>query len=227
MRRRQPALPAFTLVETILVTVVGVVLLASATYVYQVAKSSAGTAKAKQKVVALQAVVEELATTSGRAYPDILVLAVTWLQKRFDAGASPWGGSVTTGLDRRELTASPMPGFTDDDAICQGIDGRGGPASYPLHRRDLPSGRLDENPMPILTPGPSAGFVGMMQYARIERGRSVVVLDSSIQTPVEVSGYIVGVTGEEGQLQFISGGVDSRSLLNQNQGGGGAGVVTD
>ncbi|MEB3236124.1 MAG: hypothetical protein VKO64_00670 [Candidatus Sericytochromatia bacterium] len=223
--RRVTAAPAFTLVETILVTVVGVVLLASATYVYQVAKSSAGTAKAKQKVVALQAVVEELATVNARAYPDILALSVTWLQKRFDAGASPWGGSISTGLDRREVTNAVISGFSDNDSICQGIDGRGGPATFPVSRRDLPSGRYDSEPTPIMTPNPNdEGYVGMMQYARVARGQSVVMMDMAIQTPVEVSGYIVGVTGEQGNLQFLSGGVDSRSLLNgDGTAGGGTG----
>jgi type II secretory pathway pseudopilin PulG len=216
--------PAFTLVETILVTVVGVVLLASATYVYQVAKSSAGTAKAKQKVVALQAVVEELATVNARAYPDILALSVAWLQKRFDAGASPWGGTISTGLDRREVTSAVISGFNDNDSICQGIDGRGGPLTFPSHRRDLPSGRFDVAPTPIVTPNPTdEGYVGMMQYARVARGQSVVLMDMAIQTPVEVSGYIVGVTGEQGHLQFLAGGVDSRSLLNGDGAGGASG----
>lgn|GEM_PF-1795993 len=231
--RHLPAASAFTLVETILVTVVGVVLLASATYVYQVAKSSAGTSKAKQKVVALQAVVEELATVNARAYPDILALSVTWLQKRFDAGASPWGGTISTGLDRREVTSAVISGFDDNDSICQGIDGRGGPLTFPAHRRDLPSGRFDGEPSPIMTPNPTVeGYVGMMQYARVARGQSVVMMDMAIQIPVEVSGYIVGVTGERGHLQFLAGGVDSRSLLNGvgsagASGGSIGGVVRD
>lgn len=83
----------FTLIEVALAIVIGTILLAGAVVLYQQAKLSAGDSKAKEKVMAAAAVVEELGAQLG-VYPDRFQLRARWGDVRPDWGLSPWGGSV-------------------------------------------------------------------------------------------------------------------------------------
>jgi type II secretory pathway pseudopilin PulG len=95
MRRPRSRL-GFTLVEVTLAIVVGIVLIAGATMIYNQAKASAGDSRAQAKVVALQSLVEEFAAMNDGVYPTRLAdINALWQRKRPDDwNKSPWGGLV-------------------------------------------------------------------------------------------------------------------------------------
>lgn len=86
----------FTLIEVTLAIVIGIIMIAGATLIYNQAKTSAGNSRAQAKVVALQQLVEEYAAQNQGIYPDNLGnVQVLWQRKRPDDwNKSPWGGLV-------------------------------------------------------------------------------------------------------------------------------------
>lgn len=88
----------FTLIEVTLAIVIGIVMIAGATLIYNQAKNSAGNSRASSKVVALQQVIEEFAAQNQGIYPTSLRdLNDLWIRKRPDDwNKSPWGGVIGT-----------------------------------------------------------------------------------------------------------------------------------
>lgn len=98
MLRRLRKGRGFTLIEVTLSIVIGIILIAGATLLYNQAKTGAGNTRAKAKVYSLQGAVEETAANAGGAYPSVATIQNLWPQKRPDDYlASPWGGSLTAG----------------------------------------------------------------------------------------------------------------------------------
>lgn len=87
---------AFTLIEVTLSIVIGIILIAGATLLYNQAKLGAGNTRAKAKVIALQGLIEEMAASNGGTYPTSGPAVYSlWMQRRPDDYAqSPWGGAV-------------------------------------------------------------------------------------------------------------------------------------
>jgi len=86
----------FTLIEVTLAIVIGIIMIAGATLIYNQAKTSAGNSRAQAKVVSLQQLVEEYAAQSQGLYPNSLtIVQALWSRKRPDDwNKSPWGGLV-------------------------------------------------------------------------------------------------------------------------------------
>lgn len=84
----------FTLIEVTLAIVIGIIMIAGATLIYNQAKTSAGNSRAQAKVLALQQLVEEYAARAEGLYPNVLNdLNSLWARKRPDDwNKSPWGG---------------------------------------------------------------------------------------------------------------------------------------
>ncbi len=83
----------FTLIEVTLAIVIGVVVIAGATVLYNQAKASAANTAAQGKVNAAAATVEEFTAKNFGKYPSATQFIAAWTRNRpDDAGSSPWGG---------------------------------------------------------------------------------------------------------------------------------------
>ena len=84
----------FTLIEVTLAIVIGIIMIAGATLIYQQAKRSAGNSKANEKVLAFQSLVEQYAAQNSGIYPTAVsdVNALWARQRPDDWNKSPWGG---------------------------------------------------------------------------------------------------------------------------------------
>lgn len=83
----------FTLIEVTLAIVIGVVVIAGATVLYNQAKNSAANSAAQNKVNAAAATIEEFAARNYGRYPTGAQLETIWVRNRpDDYNVSPWGG---------------------------------------------------------------------------------------------------------------------------------------
>ena len=124
----------FTLIEVTLAIVIGIILVACATLIYNQARNSAGNSRANAKVVALQSVVEEFAAMNGGLYPDrIPYVQGMWERRRpDDFNKSPWGGQVGP-----FFAGSTVDGVVtvdgnialDDNGIAFGLTDAAGPSN--------------------------------------------------------------------------------------------------
>lgn len=120
----------FTLIEVTLSIVIGIILIAGATLLYNQAKWGAGATRAKAKVDALEGLVEEMTADSGGTLPTPAGLYALWVQRRPDDYAeSPWGGAASTptggtfdrqGFDSYDWTGGyePQGGTDPSQAGC-------------------------------------------------------------------------------------------------------------
>lgn len=187
MRRR-----GFTLVEVILAIVVGIGLLIGTQMLYGQFRKSAGNGNAYKKVMALQALVEELSaasygTGSAQAFPDLPTLRSAWASKRAeDYLASPWGGSVYPLTDPSGAYAgSPTDGILGNDQQVPGTL-NGGTANYV---------------MPTQTNG------GILFYYRIVPADGVLDLYDNVTNQLAATyQYAVAVCDNNGVLyDFVRG----------------------
>ena len=87
----------FTLIEVTLAIVIGVVVIAGATVLYNQAKNSAANTAAQNKVNAAAATIEEFAAKNFGQYPTGTQFQTIWQRNRpDDFGSSPWGGPTGT-----------------------------------------------------------------------------------------------------------------------------------
>jgi len=100
----------FTLIEVTLAIVIGVVVIAGATVLYNQAKNSAANSAAQGKVNAASAVVEEFAAKNFGKYPTTTQFPTLWTRARPDDYlSSPWGGGTgdtTDGVITAALSAN-------------------------------------------------------------------------------------------------------------------------
>lgn len=88
----------FTLIEVTLAIVIGVVVIAGATVLYNQAKASAANSAAQSKVNAAASTIEEFAARNFGKYPNATQFTAAWKRNRpDDAGTSPWGGLAGNG----------------------------------------------------------------------------------------------------------------------------------
>lgn len=186
LSRRAVAKPrGMTLVEIVLVIMVGVVLIYSATIVYLNAKDSAAVARARDKVLSFQAMVEQIAITNGTRLPTLNQAALAWTDRRTDARTSPWGGQITT----VGVLDTGCPGGT-----CYGITGANGFALATYS--DLTN--------PIYTPIES----GPIEYRVFTVNGTASFVDFSTNQLVTVRGYAVDIRGRDGRPMLFTGGVN-------------------
>jgi prepilin-type N-terminal cleavage/methylation domain-containing protein len=88
----------FTLIEVTLAIVIGVVVIAGATVLYNQAKASAALTAAQSKVNAAAASVEEFSARNFGRYPTDAQFETVWKRNRpDDYNSSPWGGQAGNG----------------------------------------------------------------------------------------------------------------------------------
>ncbi len=186
-RNRQGRKRGFSLVEVLLVIVVGTVLLMSATLMYLNARDSAGMTKARDKVMALQQVVEQMATTAGGTYPEIYQVAQVWDEKRKgDVASSPWGGKIMRGYVKAGDANSPYEGITGPDSEIAATDY---PISDPIYAEPVGTG----------------SFVGILEYRRITGGGIASFWDSSINASRSYRAYAVNIRDGKGKTILFNG----------------------
>ncbi|MNX60207.1 hypothetical protein D3C86_911090 [compost metagenome] len=177
MRKRSTRHSAsgFTLIEVSLAVVIGVMVLAGAVALYNQARFSAASTRANEKTMALQMLVEELAASSGGAYPPVPTVYHAWVQRRpDDHNKSPWGGDL--GTDSGTITAQSVyaPGFTGDE-IGSGVEG----------------------------PGVEPSFRGVVQYYRCLPGATGSIFDRAKNAQVTYSGYRISSVGAKGDYWWF------------------------
>lgn len=158
----------FTLIEVTLAIVIGVVVIAGATVLYQQAKRSAGNTAAQQKTMALGAIIEAYAARA-HDYPNHAQLRSIWKRTRPDDYMSnPWGGSMGAN--------GTAPGV---DGIAMG----GGPFSDPWTHESF------NNP-------DYAGVT--LYYKAATGAETKVVTDYESETTRTYRGYVLGIFNQDG-----------------------------
>ncbi len=166
----------FTLIEVTLAIVIGVVVIAGATVLYNQAKTSAGNSKAQSKVMALQQVVEEYAANNYGTYPPVASVQSMWKRKRpDDYNISPWGGTIGT-------AASASNGV-----LAAAIDGAG-------FATGIATDLVDEDKQ------------SAMEYAHSTTNEKSVIWDLITSNTKTVKGYAVWIRNEKGEgPAFVAG----------------------
>lgn len=129
----------FTLIEVTLAIVIGVVVIAGATVLYQQAKTSAGNSAMQSKLMAVGTMVEELSAKNYGRYPTADQLRSYYARQRPDDHLmSPWGGPVgdflqqanRRGLDSDDLAPNSQTGSATHQFAWNTLDGQGGISYY-------------------------------------------------------------------------------------------------
>lgn len=128
----------FTIIEVTLAIVIGVVVLASSSALYQQVRESAGNAKAKDKVMRIAAVIETVGAENHGHYPKLAELQAAWYATTpNDLGSSPWGGLAGNpggwpdpNVERGIIAAPNWPAIpwtiaASQDIVLQGMSGYG------------------------------------------------------------------------------------------------------
>ena len=84
----------FTLMEVMLVLIVGAALLGGGTLLYNQLRENAGAAAANTKALQLQGLVEKLVASNGGDLPTATALRAAWEKSRSDFQTSPWGAKA-------------------------------------------------------------------------------------------------------------------------------------
>jgi prepilin-type N-terminal cleavage/methylation domain-containing protein len=109
----------FTLIEVTLAIVIGVIMIAGATLLYNQSKISSGNSRAQAKVLALAQLVEEYAANNAGTYPTMEPVRSLWKRKRPDDYLkSPWGGQLGTDLQE---SADAAAGGGADSGGTRGV----------------------------------------------------------------------------------------------------------
>ncbi len=140
----------FTLIEVTLAIVIGVVVIAGATVLYNQAKNSAANSAAQNKVNAAAATVEEFAAKNFGRYPDATQFTNAWTRARpDDAANSPWGGLTgdTDGIITAALSANVAEVAAETAGNVGSIEYRVAttPATYSVYDRQSQSNKTVRN----------------------------------------------------------------------------------
>ncbi len=190
----------FTLIEVTLAIVIGIIMIAGATLIYNQAKTSAGNSRAQAKVVALQQLVEEFAAQNQGIYPNRLNdVNALWIRKRPDDwNKSPWGGMI--GNSYTAQGAGVGNWVAGGTVISWASSG-----SLPTHPATPAAAQQ--------TGAALSGFVGGLAYdyddanATWSYGGAGIIGDIMTNQPVTVKGYAVYIANQQGQFpNFITGG---------------------
>lgn len=135
----------FTLIEVTLAIVIGIVMIAGATLIYNQAKNSAGNSRASSKVVALQQVIEEFAAQNQGVYPTVMRdINDLWVRKRPDDwNKSPWGGVIGTSYSPNSAHINYAAGSVYTPAAAGGVGVIAMANIQTLGTQAAPAGALD------------------------------------------------------------------------------------
>lgn len=180
----------FTLIEVTLAIVIGVIMIAGATLLYNQAKTSAGNSRAQAKVIAASQVVEEFAANNNGMYPQTAQLRTLWPRKRSDDwNLSPWGGLIGT--------ATQVPTGDNATAVQNGIRLQGAEGTFDA---TIIAGTQTE------TVAVDPALAGVITYIRSTANASGSIVDLVTNSRKEFKGYAVWIHNTQGQFpNFVAG----------------------
>ncbi|MBU6429282.1 MAG: prepilin-type N-terminal cleavage/methylation domain-containing protein [Cyanobacteria bacterium REEB65] len=196
----------FTLIEATLAIVIGIIIIAGATVIYNQAKSSAGNTRAKEKIGALQQMIEEYAAQNQGLYPStVSEVANQWNTRRADDwNKSPWGGVIGPSYHPNAATGV---GIGTDQANVMQLGTLGSIPQYdngttPANAPTTAAGGVQ----PYLTGNPN--YVGGLVYDYAPAGATFSFAQDLINNnPVTVAGYGVYIIDAEGRMpNWVAGG---------------------
>lgn len=193
----------FTLIEVTLAIVIGIIMVAGATLIYNQAKTSAGNSRAQAKVVSAQAVVEQYMARADGVAPDIAALRAMWQRARADDfNKSPWGGG-----------AFPLNDATDGNALTNGI--LFGNNLTP-DNTELTAGILGSNPggtAGVRVPGDNS-WTGTLVYYKFPNANNYSIYDETVRGMVTMKGYGIATTNQRGERWFYVKGQSTGGVSN-------------
>lgn len=188
----------FTLIEVALAIVIGVVLLAGSTALYNQTKIAAGTSKAMEKVNSLASLVDELQARM-LVFPPIAQVQSEWRARREDYLANPWGGplmNTTTGLLGGDVATDTQ--FGDPPSGASGWSNATLPGGILVPTTTLDSGKLI--------------------YLRGTDSRYFWVRDVPTTRTVRVKHYAVGIVGNRAESWLGSTGSEATAATGTGRG---------
>lgn len=178
----------FTLIEVTLAIVIGIILIAGATLIYNQAKTSAGNSRAQAKVVSLQSLIEQYMSRADGVAPDIAVLRALWERARpDDFNKSPWGGIVVPSTQGADQTKGVIDGNVLDAANLP-------PGDNILGNENGAQGA------PLPPPDPS--WTGTLIFYRWPDASTYYVWDENRRTALPGKTYTVCSTNQKGVRWF-------------------------
>ncbi len=181
------------MIEVALAIVVGVILIAGATLIYNQAKTSAGSSRAQAKVASLQSLIEEAATQNSGEIPTIEEVRPLWKRKRPDDWFnSPWGG--------RNAPAE-FPAGVETSGVVNGAD-----LSPDVSEMGSNGARLigaTRGGDGAARPSPDNGWTGILLFYRFPTAMPYELWDENRQALVPVSQYATAITNSQGERWFF------------------------
>jgi type II secretory pathway pseudopilin PulG len=204
MMIRNQKLKGFTLIEVTLAIVIGIVMIAGATLIYNQARTSSGNSRAQTKVTALQQLVEEYAAQNQGSYMTNLNDVNVLLNRKRpdDWSKSPWGGQIGSHYLANSNNPNGMGVWTRTDVAV--IDNQGG-ASMSAGSVAFGNALVSNlNPSTNTQPVYSGGLL----YSQDTANSSVYSWkDVLTNTTISWKGYVVSICDGVGRFpNFVAGG---------------------
>ncbi|MBU6427842.1 MAG: prepilin-type N-terminal cleavage/methylation domain-containing protein [Cyanobacteria bacterium REEB65] len=219
---------AFTLIEVSLAIVIGMIMMGGAILIYNQARNAAGSARAKEKVLALDAIVEKTMARNDGTIPDRALLRQAWAMARpDDFNKSPWGGIVQPTNDTDDLGSSlsnaGLPNYQPCAAPCASngiIFGN----TVPLDAADIagfivPSGSGAPRQAPA-----GERWDGALIYYELPQAGTYHIWDESRRAYVLLNSFAVCAADQTGLRWFFTVGGTTGIGESGPSGGGGFGI---
>ena len=194
--KRNRQLRGFTLIEVTLAIVIGIIMIAGATLIYNQAKTSAGNSRAQAKVASLQSLVEQYMARADGVAPDVDALRALWERSRpDDFNKSPWGGLAQPTLDPDGTTAANgvFDGLDHTDDRDQALS------------TQIIAGEVDNTGAARNTPG----HAGILIYYEYPGAGNYAIWDESRRRLVKHKTYGIAMTNQQGDRWFYVRGNSS------------------
>jgi len=210
----------FTLIEVTLAIVIGVIMIAGATLLYNQSKISSGNSRAQAKVLALQQLVEEYAANNQGTYPTVESVRALFKRKRPDDYLkSPWGGQIGVDLQSSTDAVTSPRGVANNSADTTGEDAKGTTAGASAWAStDGAGGNVEgiNKPQTTSVPLKDINKSGGLSFTLNNAGAgtegqnntaTASVYDVVTNVTKTVRGYNVWIYDQSGQYpNFVSGG---------------------
>jgi len=186
----------FTLIEVTLAIVIGIIMIAGATLIYNQAKVSAGNSRAQAKVASLQSLIEQYMARADGLAPDITALRALWQRTRpDDFNKSPWGGVCNPcGTDQNQSNV-PALGILDGSVLTPDSNEMTTTGGLGAEKK----ARGPNDGQASFTGAPT----GVMLYYRWPNAGNYGLWDESKRAPVWGKTYAVASTNQVGERWFF------------------------
>jgi type II secretory pathway pseudopilin PulG len=207
----------FTIVEVTLAIVIGIILIAGATLIYNQAKQAAGNSRALAKTSSMQSIVEQFLARSDGVPPDAHAIRAMWRKARSDDyDKSPWGGKCIPCSPADPQTSAqvmgnvPAPGTFETEGVLDGNTLTPDQTDLVNALISEPSSGGNEPPKkPLRGPtdgsylGGTGGASGVMIYYRFLDARAYGIWDESRRDLVWGRAYACAITNSDGYRWYF------------------------